>query len=173
MEDLVDALGKRGRTEAALRQRFDSMVQKTDNCWLWMGTLNERGYGIISIADRNRAAHRVAWILSNGPIPDGLMVCHCCDNPRCVRSDHFFLGTCKDNISDCVSKGRNNFGSRNGMSKLSTEQVADIHRLKSEGVKLVEIASRFGVNVSCVCKITLGQRWTSPSIQQEIEGFLK
>lgn len=90
----------------SVESRFWSKVQKTDDCWLWRATRFPKGYGQIKIKGRRRLAHRVAWELTNGPIPDGLQVCHHCDNPPCVRPDHLFLGTQSDNIQDAVSKGR-------------------------------------------------------------------
>ena len=85
-------------------------------CWPWIGARDRpNGYGRFSIK-RSRAilAHRFAWILSNGPIPDGLCVLHRCDNPPCVNPAHLFLGTQADNNVDCVRKGRNAKGERHG-----------------------------------------------------------
>lgn len=82
---------------------FWSMVAKSDGCWVWTGTRWSTGYGRLV---GGRAAHRVAWELTNGPIPRGLLVCHHCDNPPCCRPDHLFLGTSKDNAMDASAKGR-------------------------------------------------------------------
>ena len=73
-----------------------------DDCWLWEGCIDRRGYGRIG---RERA-HRRMWQSCHGPIPAGMFVCHTCDNPPCVRPDHLFLGTHTDNMRDMVSKGR-------------------------------------------------------------------
>jgi hypothetical protein len=64
------------------------------------------GYGVIRYAGRVQKAHRVSYTLNNSPIPDGMMVCHSCDNPSCVRPDHLFLGTQQDNMDDRMAKGR-------------------------------------------------------------------
>lgn len=93
-------------------ERFWSHVVKSDGCWIWTaGTYKHGGYGLISIGDRNHRTHRVAWILANGEIPEGLFVCHHCDNPPCVRPDHLFLGTNLDNMRDSNQKGRLTKGS--------------------------------------------------------------
>lgn len=89
--------------------RFWQRVERGPNCWLWSGGTNERGYGKISDDNRRPAyAHRISWEMTNGPIPEGLYVCHHCDNPRCVNPSHLFLGTQKDNLRDMSTKGRGN-----------------------------------------------------------------
>lgn len=78
-----------------------------DGCWEWQASSrNDRGYGAILVECRPRMAHRVAWEVWNGPIPDGLNVLHRCDNRRCIRPDHLFLGTHLDNMQDAVTKER-------------------------------------------------------------------
>ena len=92
-----------------LPERFWKRVKKTKDCWEWQGMKKKDGlpYGLVKIFFRRFYAHRVAWELTNGPIPKGLNVLHRCDNPVCVRPSHLFLGTQADNIADMVSKGRN------------------------------------------------------------------
>lgn len=84
---------------------FWSRVDNTGECWLWTGSQRD-GYGRLLFQGRFKLAHRVAWELTNGPIPDGLYVCHTCDNPPCVRPAHLFVGSQQDNLNDMVAKGR-------------------------------------------------------------------
>lgn len=86
--------------------RFWSQVEKTAGCWNWTGALNTHGYGHIRVHSKWAPTHRFSWELSNGLIPDGLSVLHHCDNRRCVRPDHLFLGTALDNVRDMHAKGR-------------------------------------------------------------------
>lgn len=88
-------------------ERFWSCVDRSGDCWLWTRGATQGGYGVFSEAKRRLfLAHRYSWALANGPIPDGLFVCHSCDTPRCVRPDHLFLATNAENMQDASRKGR-------------------------------------------------------------------
>jgi len=99
-----------------LEERFHASYTAVpeSGCWLWMGCCDKYGYGQISVKRKAKAAHRVSWELHNGPIPKRLLVCHKCDVQSCVNPEHLFLGTQKDNIRDCISKGRFKGGNKNG-----------------------------------------------------------
>jgi hypothetical protein len=81
-------------------------VKDEDECWLWLGGVTYRGYGHSRLNGRQMGAHRAAWILTFGPIPDGLLVLHKCDVPKCCNPKHLFLGTHRDNLVDAQQKGR-------------------------------------------------------------------
>lgn len=98
-----------GPKPTPLADRFWPKVRKGGGCWEWTASMSH-GYGQIGVggkSGRPHHAHRVAWELTNGAIPAGLFVCHHCDNKKCVRPDHLFLGTAKDNNQDRARKGRN------------------------------------------------------------------
>jgi len=96
--------GRKLRTP--LEERFWPKVDKTGDCWLWTGWRNDEGYGYIRDVGRIVRAHRASYELTQGAIPEGMMVLHKCDNPPCVRPDHLRLGTNGDNMIDMYSKGR-------------------------------------------------------------------
>jgi DNA-binding CsgD family transcriptional regulator len=94
-------------------ERFWRKVRKGEECWEWTGfRVPPLGYGRFRLNDEQTWAHRVSWELTFGPIPEGLQVCHRCDNPPCVRPDHLFLGTPLDNVRDMIGKGRASFQKR-------------------------------------------------------------
>jgi hypothetical protein len=95
-----------------VEERFWAKVCKwPGGCWEWKGQIGHGGYGRLFAGGRSREskpAHRVSWELHYGPIPPDLFVCHHCDNPKCVRPSHLFIGTAADNVHDSMAKGRFN-----------------------------------------------------------------
>lgn len=130
-----------------------------DECMEWTGTVPPHGYGQICIDGRQRRAHRVMAELYEGQIPSDVMVCHKCDNPRCVRPDHLFLGTAKDNARDRQNKGRFTppvFQRDNHpRAKLTTVQAADIRtRLRpGHGGNTKQLAGEFGVTAATISNL--------------------
>lgn len=112
-------------------------------------------------------AHRFSWELHNGPIPAGLLVCHKCDNRKCVNPDHLFIGTHSDNTQDMLRKGRDNYksgwkplpGELNPSAKITALQVAEIRAMKgAESYK--KIGEKFGISASAVCLIMNKTNWS-------------
>lgn len=148
---------------------FWTRVVKTDGCWEWNGARSifvkrkGEGYGVMRAQGKNQFTHRFSWEIHNGPIPNGLLVLHKCDNPPCVNPDHLFLGTYLDNARDRDSKGRLNhrniYGEEVGTSKLTTVQVLEMRRLHKDGVHRNEIAKIFGRPVIHVNQIVYRYTW--------------
>jgi hypothetical protein len=143
-------------------ERFWPKVVKSDGCWEWSGAINPFGYGLFQIGHGDphyRGAHRVSWQMHNGPIPDGKLVCHHCDNRRCVRPDHLFLGTIQDNIRDRDAKARQARGERSASSKLTKDQVVEIRHRHRAGAKIRDLAIEFRMSYPAISDITGGRKW--------------
>lgn len=138
-------------------------VISSSGCWEWVGSLRKDGYGQIHIGSRpnrvNTRVHCLGYSLLISPVPDGLCVLHKCDNRRCWNPGHLWLGTRKQNQADMKQKGRAARGSRNASAKLSRSDISEILRLRSIGLKQVDVAARFGVQQSLISMIETGKIW--------------
>jgi hypothetical protein len=178
-----------------IAERFWSKVDKSDNgCWEWLGSRFNGRYGQFSFVRRvegvktSLLSHRVAWTLTYGPIPPNTFVCHHCDNPICVRPDHLFLGSAKDNTQDAVEKGRVAHGTRHwsrtqperfaetrapflasrvhyrgeqhGRARLNWNQVREIRQRYAAGDETyASLGREFGVSDANVRAIVKGWTW--------------
>ena len=146
-------------------QNFWSKVKKDPShptgCWEWTAGLN-RGYGQFPVrGDKNYRAHRFAWSIIYGAIPPNKFVLHRCDNRKCVRPNHLFIGTQRDNVQDAIVKGRRSStqGEANGSAKLTNKQVLKMRRWFSQGKTLTYLAKEFRVKVPTVHGIIHRKRW--------------
>lgn len=139
-----------------LRDFFWRRVKKTSDCWLWTGSTSSTGYGLIRMERGNLRAHRFAWELYYGPIPNGLCVLHICDVRHCVCPRHLFIGTRPENSSDMVAKGRQLCGETHNMVKLSESSVLEIRA--SEEPHFV-LANRYGVSRKTIHGIRTRDIW--------------
>lgn len=153
--------------------RFLKSYVVDGDCWIWKGTeRGQNGYGGIKHDGKQWMAHRFSWQMHNGPIPDGKIVCHKCDTPKCVNPNHLFLGTQQDNMDDRGAKGRSASG--DGLSesikkgwkekeyknvrhkKLTEKQVVEII---SSSLKNSELAKIYSVTRQCIYLIKTGKNW--------------
>jgi hypothetical protein len=145
--------------------RRSSVFRRDGACWLWAGA-KVSGYGHITRRSVQIQAHRYAWELINGPVPNGKWILHKCDVRACVRPSHLFVGDHKENMLDMRRKGRklgnngNLFGETHGCSKLYEHQVRAIRGLAKEGAMTQrEIAERFCVTQATVSAIHKRRAW--------------
>lgn len=149
----------------SLDQRVWPRVVKGDGCWLWTNETNGVGYGRIRPIRGGKWAyvHRLVWEWTNGPIPDKRCVLHHCDVRNCVRPDHLFIGTKRQNTADMMGKGRFRNGSalRRGerRAKLTPEQALEIRARYAAGERPTRLASEYGVRYQTIWKIATGRRW--------------
>lgn len=143
-------------------QQFWDNVHKTDTCWLWKKARTKDDYGLMSFAGKQYKAHRLSWLLAHGAIPAGLHVLHRCDTPNCVRPEHLFLGTHRDNMADRAIKGRANLprGEAHGSSRLTAAQVLAIReRRKNAGASFYELGRAFSISAQHALNICHGRVW--------------
>jgi hypothetical protein len=150
------------KTKEITKERIESKVERIPEagCWIWMGTTTVRGYGQIESHSRKHYAHRASYQAFIGEIPEGMYVCHACDNVYCVNPAHLFLGTQKQNLQDMAKKGRSTIGERNPMAKLTEADVKDIKYLLGTGVSVKSLSLEYGVTTSSINQIKTGIRWT-------------
>lgn len=147
-------------------------------CWLWTGGKDPKGYGQLRAnGKRGRLlkAHRVSWSMHNGRLTDWMLVLHRCDNPSCVRPDHLFVGSQRDNVQDAARKGRLVFqahpekvrrGEQASAAKLTRAQVDEVHELSFEGATQVALARRFGVSQAAISALLLGKTYRDAYLQR-------
>jgi len=152
---------------AGLEPFWAKVSRDPSGCWLWTGGKTRNGYGLWS--DRRTGtrktwiAHRLSWILANGPIPDGLHVCHTCDVPSCLNPAHLWLGTPLDNARDKMTKGRHRggigHGEANSQARLTEAQVREIRHRHACGERQVALAHEFGVHIMTISQAVRRVTW--------------
>jgi len=145
-----------------IMERYEKLVIRSDGCWSWKNKLIANGYGTIQTG-RNKMilAHRASWLIHNGEIPTGLLVLHKCDNPPCTNPDHLFLGTHKDNMQDCIRKGRRHArkGELHYRAKINMNIARQIKELIASGSSQSAIGRMFNISPSTVQNIADGKTW--------------
>jgi len=135
---------------------FWNIIDRGPSCWEWPFGKDRDGYGKMRVNGENKRVHRIAYELAIGPIPKNMMVCHHCDNPSCVRPDHLFLGTPKDNAHDMALKGRAIQGEQHHSARISREDVIKI-RLDTRPART--IGSDYGISKTAVERIRKRVTW--------------
>lgn len=154
-----------------------------EDCWIWIKKIGNSGYGEIGSDGKSKLVHRVSYGIFKGEIPKGKHVCHSCDNKKCVNPDHLWIGTQKENIQDAKNKGRlpdqrgrkhteetlkklkfrkrpNKRGEKHHLCKLKENDVLEIRRMLSNGLKQSEISEKYNVDQSTISSIKINRNWT-------------
>lgn len=153
--------------------RITSNIDVSENgCWNWKGATSKSGYGVLRARNRrsNFYAHRAMCYLSGIGNPDGKLVCHTCDNRKCVNPEHLFIGSAKENVRDMISKKRNcredgrvkaALGAKRvALRKIDEAQAADAYSRYLSGEKISSIAESIGLTYSAVYCIVKGETWS-------------
>lgn len=141
---------------------FGGMKINDCGCWEFAGSKVRGGYGRITIGKRKFLAHRVSYGILVGKIPNGMDVLHHCDNPSCINPKHLFLGTDKDNVADCIRKGRqrNAYGEKCHFAKLTANQVREIRKIYKKGkIGCTKIGRIYGMSRSAILLIVKRIKW--------------
>lgn len=144
--------------------RFYSRIKAVDSgCHEWQAAVMKQGYGETFANGKVLYAHRIAWELVNGEIPNGLFVCHHCDNRKCCNPEHLFLGTNRDNLRDAAKKGRtrvpNLKRAHHPMAKLTEKDVREIKYMLNQRYNHRILADMYGVSRPTISAINSGRLW--------------
>jgi hypothetical protein len=131
----------------------------SEGCWLWVGPTDNNGYGIFSVAGRNRRAHRMQYEFCDGPIPPSLSILHACGNRRCVYYKHLRAGTAKANAIDRELHGRTARGQRHGRAKLTDAAVRSARALWAQGQSIYRLARNLQLSYAAMRFAVLGRTW--------------
>lgn len=167
----------------SLKCRIHSCSEKKENgCWEWLKSKGGK-YGKLHWMSKCLSAHKASYLAFKGGVPEGLQVCHTCDNPICVNPDHLWLGTAKENMRDCISKNRwrgtkgvkwtpewrknilskrkhaDRKGEAHHRNKLTNEGVKEIREMLKQNLSQTKIAKKFGVDPSTISHIKRGRLW--------------
>ena len=137
--------------ECCLKCKLLNRIEKNGECWEWQRKINRFGYGELQHANRNLRASRASYEVFKGDIPNGLFVCHSCDNRKCINPDHLWVGTTTENMQDASKKGR----MKKGSLKLNLEKAREIRRLLKTGKTPKELSKLFTVAISTISNVKL------------------
>jgi uncharacterized protein YfaT (DUF1175 family) len=135
---------------------YSQFDQTVEGCWNWKGCIGDVGYGVMSINNQAIRVHRVSWFVHNGEIPEGKYVLHTCDNRKCVRPSHLFLGTHLDNMRDKIVKGHTPQQDWHWNNKIPESEMETLRKMISDGISQKMIAKKYGVSQSHISHIKTG-----------------
>ncbi len=141
------------------KEDFYKNAKFNNDCLEWQKYTNRHGYGYVALNGKNWSIHRLSYYFTYGEIPKGKWILHKCDNRKCIKPEHLYLGDNKQNVKDRMMRGRSAKGENNGQSKLTETQVRSIKRLLSKKWTQCSIAERFGVHQSTIFSIKHNEYW--------------
>lgn len=144
-----------------MKKKILDNIEVVNECWIWKGATNAKGYGNLRDGHRTKLAHRASYEAFNGNILHGLCVLHTCDNRSCVNPDHLWQGTHEDNAKDRQKKGRSadRQGEKHGRAKLNENEISEILKMLEKGFPQRQIAKLYHVHQSTIYKINVRKNW--------------
>jgi hypothetical protein len=160
-------------------ERFWEKVEKTDTCWNWTGAKNKFNYGQFYYNGKVRKAHRVSYLMKNGHYDESLVVAHKCDNPSCVRPDHLFLATQRENVNDMVAKKRHGAGQivtqtyeewlESRPNKSQKDLCSRGHRFSANNTRIKKIRERY----ARVCRTCQHETAKKDFVAYKVKNFVR
>ena len=151
----------------SFEEKFWSKVSKAEEnaCWEWSGALRWNGYGVFRHLNKSVLAHRASFIIHKGPIPDGCVICHSCDNRKCCNPNHLWSGTQKENLQDMFNKNRDAKSKPKGScqnhprAKLKNTDIDIIKNEYKSGISSRIIAKKYNVSKRTILNVVQGKNW--------------
>lgn len=161
--DIMAVMKRSDLSESAIK-RFHAKYRPFAGHLIWTGSFISNGYPVMQLGGRGAGmayAHRISYVLNCGDIPEGMFVLHRCDIPQCIKPEHLFLGTAKDNSQDMSRKGRHACQIGTRAQKLNATDVERIFDLRAAGCTQRVIGDWLGVSDSMICMVLSGKRHSS------------
>jgi hypothetical protein len=163
---LKDASKRQEGRRRPIKERLMERIFKnpSNGCWEWQGYKMSSGHGRIGYRDKVYLTHRISYEIYVGSIPDGMQVNHHCDNGCCVNPEHLFIGTQKDNMTDCKNKKRNfripaMRGEKNPLAQLTNEQAKEIRKKLAKGITGIKLAKEYNISTHVISRINTGRTY--------------
>lgn len=148
--------------ECSLGCRLLNRIKIVNGCWEWQSFICPRtGYGRIRYERKLMTAHRLSYIFHKSEIPKNMLVCHTCDNHKCINPEHLFLGTHADNAKDMVKKARgsSHLGEKNQRALLNEKTVLEVRKMHLDGMKIKDIANKFNIKYFTCLDVINRRNW--------------
>jgi hypothetical protein len=161
--------------EEKLRNYIERAGPLTTKCWIWQGSVDKDGYGLLTWYEgdqKHQRAHRASWVFHNGEIPDELLALHHCDNPSCINPDHIYIGSPQDNMDDKWARGRHIplVGEDHPLCKLSETDIALIRYFLTQGYGVNSLAKRYRVTHAAIQHIRDWKSWKHVEAFRPVDG---
>jgi len=168
LKNEIEFLTEEEKFDKKKKEFYKKVIENGDNCWGWKGNVDAKGYARLCLSSKfgDLKAYRFSWIMHNGPIPEGLLIRHICNNPICTNIKHLSLGTYKDNCNDKVKAGTQLRGEKNPSSKLKDSDVRTIKLKLKKGIKAKALSKEYHVSIQAIYDIKNNKQWKHITLEE-------